>query len=89
MPFKDCEYLNDLRLNPVHDPVMPLDDLANAGTGKFRHGPPHLGELRQSITALNDSMDELFGGRWVGPSDEILDLDEAHKRLLRPDDLQG
>jgi hypothetical protein len=31
---------------------------------------------------LDQGPQKVFGGWRVGPSDEILDLDEAHKRLL-------
>ncbi len=76
------EYLNDFHLHAIDDPVVPLDDFSNAGSGKLRYRAPHLGELRQPVTALNDAVDELLGGSRIGPSDEILDLDETHERLF-------
>lgn len=87
--LEDCKNLDGLCLDPIDDPVVPLDDLANAGPGKLRNRASHLRELHQPVTALNDAMDELFRSGRVGPSNEILDLDEAHERLFRPNDLQG
>ena len=82
MTLEDCKNLDNLRLDPIHDPIASLDDFANACSWKLGHHPAHLGELRQSITALDDSMDETFGRRGVGPTDKVLDLGEAHERLL-------
>ena len=82
MPFKYRKHLDDLRLDPIHDPEVALDYLADARPRKFRHCPAHLREPRQPIAALNDSMDESFPCGGVCMHDEILNLDEACERLL-------
>ena len=80
--FKNCEHLDSPCPNSVDDPIASFDELSNASPGKLRHGPPHFGELRQRIATLNDPIDEPWGSVGIGPSDEILDLDQAHKRVL-------
>jgi len=88
MTLEDCKDLDDLRLDPIHDPVASLDDLANAGSWKLGHHPAHFGELRQPLAALDNSVGKTFGRVGVGPCDEVLDLGEAHERLFSPDDFQ-
>jgi hypothetical protein len=45
MTFEDGDDLDRLRPEPADDPVVSLDDLADAGSGKLRHCPAHLGKL--------------------------------------------
>jgi len=82
VPFKDREHLDDLRLDTIHDPVVALDDLTDAGTRELRHHTPHLRKPRQPIAALDDAMDESLRCGGVCTYDEVLDIDEARERLL-------
>ena len=77
MTLEDCKNLDGLRLDPIHDPVASLDDFANAGSWKLGHHSAHLGELRQPLAALDNSVDKTFGRVGVGPGDEVLDLGDA------------
>ena len=57
------------------------------GTGLALGASPLRLEARQqvghsAVTTVDDAMDELLGGSRVGPSDEILDLDETHECLF-------
>lgn len=68
MSLENGEDLDGLRLAPTHDSVASLDDFANADSRKLGYRPAHLGELRQPVSTLDNSVDKPFGTRrgWPG-----------------------
>ena len=75
MSLENREDLDDLRLDSVDDPIAAFDDFADACPGKLGHRPAHLREFRQSVAALDKTMNETLGRIGIGMSNEILNLE--------------